>query len=49
MQIFTDYDQSRGNYMVDADGNVLMDLYQQVGSLALGIIIIIIIIIILTI
>lgn len=32
----TDYEKSLGNFMVDADGNVLMDLYQQIGSLALG-------------
>jgi 4-aminobutyrate aminotransferase/(S)-3-amino-2-methylpropionate transaminase len=36
IQIFTDYNSSCGNYMVDADGNVFLDLFQQIGSLPLG-------------
>ncbi|KAK2068409.1 hypothetical protein P8C59_003048 [Phyllachora maydis] len=36
LSILTDYQKSTGNYIADADGNMLLDVYAQIASIPLG-------------
>ncbi len=35
-QIIIDFEKSAGNYIVDADGNIILDTFGQIASLPLG-------------
>ena len=36
VHFFTDYQASKGNFIVDADGNSMLDMFSQIASLPLG-------------
>ncbi|KAK1835182.1 aminotransferase class-III-domain-containing protein [Podospora conica] len=36
LNMLTDYQKSAGNYIADADGNILLDVYAQIASIPIG-------------
>uniref|UniRef100_A0A8D0HJY3 4-aminobutyrate aminotransferase n=1 Tax=Sphenodon punctatus TaxID=8508 RepID=A0A8D0HJY3_SPHPU len=36
IHFFCNYEESRGNYLVDVDGNRMLDLYSQISSIPIG-------------
>ena len=36
MFFVADYARSKGNYIADADGNLLLDCFNQIGSIPVG-------------
>ena len=36
LKIFADFEKSQGNFLADVDGNLYLDIFQQIASLPLG-------------